>query len=101
MSREYSADQVVIPPSGEINLAASFRFENVVIGSPQMSPEDVARIWPRRGQDKVPGDSWFFCDIHYTDVYGVNGQTGYYARLGLNGPLAPSEQNSKKYIFEH
>jgi hypothetical protein len=57
MSREYSADQVVIPPSGEINLAASFTFENVVIGSPQMSPEDVACIWPRRGQHNVPGDT--------------------------------------------
>jgi hypothetical protein len=103
MSREYSADQVVIPTSGEINLTAPFRFENVVVGLPQMSPEDVARIWPRSGQNSLPGDSWFFCDVHYTDVYGVDRETGYYARLSMIGGRAeaPSEQNDKKHNVVH
>jgi hypothetical protein len=92
--RDFVANQVIIPANGEINIQSQFWFQNVGPG-PQFPQQAQAFFWPHHGQDNLEGDSWFFCDVHYTDVFGVDGETGYYARLGINGPEPPSEQNNR------
>jgi hypothetical protein len=94
VSREFAVNQVVIPANGEINVLTDFWFQNVVPG-PQFPQEGQAYFWPHQGHDNLRGDSWFFCDVHYTDVYGVDGETGYYAKLGIIGTEQPSEQYNR------
>jgi hypothetical protein len=94
VSRGFAANQVIIPANGEINIQAQFWFQNV--GPGPRFPQEAQEFFSQR--HGLAGDSWFFCDVRYTDVYGVDGETGYYARLGINGAQPPSEQNNR-YIF--
>jgi len=84
----FGENQVVLPTNDGLHILSSFFFVKTPAHEKLSHDADV-------------GFHWFFCVVQYRDIYGVNRETGYYAKLGLNNTtMAPTEPN-RKYNYWH